>query len=149
MTWITPLGLPVIQPYRRVSTHVVRTVLQSITLAYNNDDLPVAASRQCSAFPPNFVHSLDATHMLLTCLKMKAEKLTFASVHDSFWTHACDIDTMNELIRDAFIELYEQPILENLRSSLTMRYPHIEFAPVPERGALEIRGVKDSKYFFH
>ena len=149
MTWITPLGLPVIQPYRKGGVYSVTTMLQSITLAYNDDDLPVSTNKQKSAFPPNFVHSLDATHMLTTCLKMKERKLTFASVHDSFWTHPCDIDEMNDVLRDAFIELYEQPILENLRSSLALRYPLIEFPPVPPRGSLELANVKDSKYFFH
>jgi len=32
MSWITPLGLPVIQPYRKYQEHRVKTVLQTITL---------------------------------------------------------------------------------------------------------------------
>jgi DNA-directed RNA polymerase len=97
MSWITPLGLPVMQPYRREARYSVRTVLQNIVLTLNSDYLPVSLKKQRTAFPPNFVHSLDATHMLLTCLKMKEHGLTFASVHDSFWTHACDIPTMNQV----------------------------------------------------
>jgi hypothetical protein len=38
-------------------------VLQRITLAEHTDLLPVSPARQQSAFPPNFVHSLDSTHM--------------------------------------------------------------------------------------
>ena len=30
------------------------------------EDLPVAVQRQKSAFPPNYVHSLDSSHMLMT-----------------------------------------------------------------------------------
>lgn len=30
---------------------------------------PVNSQKQASAFPPNFVHSLDATHMMLTALE--------------------------------------------------------------------------------
>ncbi|KAB2833953.1 MAG: T3/T7 RNA polymerase, partial [Caedimonadaceae bacterium] len=88
MSWITPLGLPVTQPYRRPARHAVNTVLQRVVLSLNSDFLPVACRKQRSAFPPNFVHSLDATHMLLTSLRMKEKGLCFASVHDSFWTHA-------------------------------------------------------------
>ena len=40
--------------------------------------------------------------------------LTFASVHDSYWTHAGDVDIMNECIREQFIVLHSQPILERL-----------------------------------
>ncbi len=97
MSWITPLGLPVTQPYRREAHYAVKTVLQNVILTLNNDFLPVASKKQKSAFPPNYVHSLDATHMLLTGLKMKDRKLTFAAVHDSYWTHAADVSVMNEV----------------------------------------------------
>ena len=97
MSWITPLGLPVSQPYRKPGSHVVKTPLQTVSLSRHDDGLPVASKKQKSAFPPNFVHSLDATHMLMTCLKMKNEGKIFASVHDSYWTHACDVTLMNEV----------------------------------------------------
>lgn len=35
-------------------------------------------------------------------------------VHDSYWTHACDVDEMNRILREKFVELYETPILENV-----------------------------------
>jgi len=35
-------------------------------------------------------------------------------VHDSYWTHACDVDKMNRLLREKFVELYETPVLENV-----------------------------------
>lgn len=35
-------------------------------------------------------------------------------VHDSYWTHACDVDQMSRILREKFVELYEQPILENV-----------------------------------
>ena len=41
-------------------------MMQVVTLADHSDLLPVSIQKQCSAFPPNFVHSLDATHMLMT-----------------------------------------------------------------------------------
>jgi DNA-directed RNA polymerase len=105
MSWITPLGLPVIQPYRRPGKYVVRTLLQSYTIVLDDESLPVSASKQRSAFPPNFVHSLDATHMILTCLKMKNAGVTFASVHDSYWTHASDVPIMSEVRNYSAISL--------------------------------------------
>ncbi len=97
VSWVTPMGLPIIQPYRKSTNHDVTTVLQKITLAYDTDDLPVSSMKQKSALPPNFVHSLDATHMLMTCLQMKNHNKTFAAVHDSFWTHPCDVEDMNKV----------------------------------------------------
>lgn len=101
MTWVTPLGLPVLQPYRKSSTHTVRTILQSITLSLDDDALPVSKQKQRTAFPPNFVHSLDATHMLMTAIRMRDKNITFAAVHDSYWTHAQDIPAMNVVCHTA------------------------------------------------
>ena len=97
MSWITPLGLPVIQPYRKAQAYVVKTLLQDITLSLDDESLPVLRKKQSSAFPPNFVHSLDSTHMIMTSLKAESAKITFAAVHDSFWTHAGDIPILNKV----------------------------------------------------
>ncbi len=112
VAWISPIGLPAIQPYRRKKSSKVVTLMQVVSLIESNDDLPLHTSRQVSAFPPNFVHSLDASHMLFTALEMDRRGLSFSAVHDSFWTHPCDIDEMNMALRDTFVELYERPLLE-------------------------------------
>lgn len=44
-----------------------------------------------------------------------------AGVHDSYWTHACDVDEMNRILREKFVELYEAPILENVSISTLLR----------------------------
>lgn len=149
MAWITPLGLPCIQPYRKDKTYIVKTVLQQMSLSSHSDDVPVKPQKQKSAFPPNFVHSLDATHMLMTALEAKREGLIFAAVHDSYWTHAGDIDTLSVILRDQFVELYSLPILETLSESLQNRHPYITFPPLPSRGDFDINEVKKSTYFFH
>ena len=38
----------------------------------------VMVKRQRTAFPPNFVHSLDSTHMMMTAIACKKAGLTFA-----------------------------------------------------------------------
>jgi DNA-directed RNA polymerase len=149
MSWVTPLGLPVVQPYRKHRSFSVNTLLQHVQLNVNNDDIPVLPVRQKSAFPPNFVHSLDSTHMLMTAIEMDRMCLPFAAVHDSYWAHACNVDTMNATLRRSFVDLYSQPILENLHESLSCRFPHLEFPPVPERGELKVQDVNDSPYFFN
>jgi DNA-directed RNA polymerase 1, mitochondrial len=56
---------------------------------------------------------------------------------------------MNELLRDQFVKLYSQPILENFLESLVIRYPDVSFPPVPEKGNLDLNRVRDSLYFFN
>jgi DNA-directed RNA polymerase len=148
MSWVTPLGLPVVQPYRKRSHLHVQTLIQTVTLVDHNDQLPVSPQRQRSAFPPNFVHSLDSTHMLMTALECRDLGVTFTSVHDSFWTHACSVDVMNEALRRQFVQLYTSPILENLRDALARRFPEATFPPVPKRGSLDLGKVMASRYFF-
>lgn len=120
--WTTPLGLPIVQPYRRAGKKQIATLLQTIFIEDPDASRPVNAMKQSTAFPPNFIHSLDATHMLMSAVACHKKGMSFASVHDSYWTHACDVDSMNEVIRDQFIELHSQPIMENLISEFKERY---------------------------
>ncbi|CAN7053193.1 unnamed protein product [Brassica rapa subsp. trilocularis] len=110
--WTTPLGLPVVQPYRQPGRHLVKTTLQVLTI--KRDTEKVKARKQMTAFAPNFVHSLDASHMMMTAVACNRAGLSFAGVHDSFWTHASDVDLMNKILREKFVELYDKPVLENL-----------------------------------
>lgn len=119
--WTTPLGLPIVQPYRAVKRKQVLTSMQSVYISDPNVPEVVNATKQATAFPPNFVHSLDATHMMLTALECKSQKLTFASVHDSYWTHASTIDQMSSVIRDTFIALHSSDVLAKLREEVRSR----------------------------
>ncbi|KAL6499178.1 DNA-directed RNA polymerase 2B, chloroplastic/mitochondrial [Orobanche hederae] len=145
--WTTPLGLPVVQPYHKIGKHFIKTSLQVLTLQHDSDK--VMAKRQKTAFPPNFVHSLDSSHMMMTAIACKKSGLNFAGVHDSYWTHACDVDEMNRILREKFVELYEAPILENLLEGFQKSFPTLSFPPLPERGDLDLRDVLQSPYFFN
>ncbi|XP_047170921.1 DNA-directed RNA polymerase 1B, mitochondrial isoform X1 [Vigna umbellata] len=145
--WITPLGLPVVQPYRQLGRHLIKTSLQILTLQRETDK--VMAKRQRTAFPPNFVHSLDGSHMMMTAVACKKAGLNFAGVHDSYWTHACDVDEMNKILREKFVELYDAPVLENLSESFQKNFPTLNFPPLPERGDFDLREVLESTYFFN
>ncbi|PRQ53261.1 putative DNA-directed RNA polymerase [Rosa chinensis] len=145
--WTTPLGLPVVQPYRKFGRHLIKTSLQILTLQRETEKIMV--KRQRTAFPPNFVHSLDGSHMMMTAVACKKAGLNFAGVHDSYWTHACDVDVMNRILREKFVELYETPILERLSESFQQSFPELTFPPLPERGDFDLRDVLESPYFFN
>nr|CAN71736.1 hypothetical protein VITISV_011556 [Vitis vinifera] len=154
--WTTPLGLPVVQPYRKLGRHLIKTSLQVLTLQRETETVIstyliflIMVKRQRTAFPPNFVHSLDGSHMMMTAIACKKAGLNFAGVHDSYWTHACDVDEMNRILREKFVQLYETPILENLLESFQQSFPALEFPPLPERGDFDLREVLESPYFFN
>ncbi|CAE6504203.1 unnamed protein product [Rhizoctonia solani] len=120
--WTTALGLPIVQPYRKAKKKQILTAIQSVFISDPNLPTQVDPVKQSAAFPPNFVHSLDATHMMLTALECRASSITFASVHDSYWTHASTVDDMSGIIRDTFIALHSSNILQKLRDEFADRY---------------------------
>ncbi|EGG00664.1 uncharacterized protein MELLADRAFT_50335 [Melampsora larici-populina 98AG31] len=140
MTWTTPLGLVVCQPYRAQNRTQISTVLQTVYIADPFEPAQADSRGQASAFPPNFIHSLDATHMMLTALACK--DITFASVHDSYWTHAADVDVMNVKLREAFVRLHTAKILENLAQETLHRYSGYK---IP-RSSLSAKMLSDLKY---
>ncbi|KAF9680629.1 hypothetical protein SADUNF_Sadunf06G0141500 [Salix dunnii] len=145
--WTTPLGLPVVQPYYKSQRHLIRTSLQ--VLALQREGSSVQVRKQRTAFPPNFVHSLDGSHMMMTAVACRDADLRFAGVHDSFWTHARDVDLMNGILREKFVELYNMPILENLLEEFQTSYPTLKFPSLPERGNFDLQEVLRSPYFFN
>ena len=147
VSWVSPIGLPIIQHYRRPSLKRVQTIVQQVSLEDSNQ--PISLARQKSAFPPNFVHSLDSSHMFFTSLRMHQEGLTFASVHDSYWTHARNLPRMGRLLREEFVRLHSQPLLFDLYDHFRAVHPNINFPPVPARGQFDLKNVLDSPYFFH
>ncbi|KAJ3290626.1 DNA-directed RNA polymerase [Rhizoclosmatium sp. JEL0117] len=125
--WTTPLGLPIVQPYRAIKTRTINTLLQTVTIRDNTVEQAVNPMKQSTAFPPNFIHSLDATHMMLSAIACNQAGIDFAAVHDSYWTHACDIDTMSVILRDTFVKLHSKDIMINLRKELQERNGNHKF----------------------
>ncbi|KAI7757162.1 hypothetical protein M8C21_004766 [Ambrosia artemisiifolia] len=71
----------------------------------------VMVKRQRTPFPPNFVHSLDGSQHGDDCHCLRL---------DSFRTHAC---YMSMILREKFVQLYEAPILENIRYVFATAFP--------------------------
>ncbi|KAI0255570.1 DNA/RNA polymerase [Lactifluus subvellereus] len=137
VVWTTPLGLPIVQPYRKIKRKQIMASMQSVYISDPNAPAEVNSQKQASAFPPNFIHSLDATHMLLTALECRTQGITFASVHDSYWTHASSIDQMSTVIRETFIALHSSDVLGRLLNEFRERYKGYK-VPVASLGTSQI-----------
>ncbi|XP_075209768.1 mitochondrial RNA polymerase [Lycorma delicatula] len=169
--YVTPLGLPVVQPYvrRKHNNSYSLSSLGRIGLlnGFTADMFERPnVMKQKNAFPPNFIHSLDSSHMMLTSLHCEQKGITFVSVHDCFWTHPCTVHIMNKICREQFVALHSQPILENLSSFLIQMYSYKNIdmekdkmrsakirlnsilKKVPPKGKFELENVLDSIYFF-
>ncbi|KAF8421296.1 hypothetical protein EV426DRAFT_637859 [Tirmania nivea] len=140
VVWTTPLGLPVVQPYRQRVNQLIPTFLQNVFISDPNIIDEVNSRKQMTAFPPNYIHSLDATHMLLSAIECNNAGLTFAAVHDSFWTHPSDVDTLNRILRDAFITLHSSDLITKLYEEFASRYRGFKYlAAFPENSKVGAR----------
>lgn len=136
VVWTTPLRMPVAQPYRKAGRREVKTCLQTVSINQTSQTDTVNRRKQLQGFPPNFIHSLDASHMLLSALKCDERGLDFAAVHDSFWTHAADIDAMNEVLRDAFVSIHSEDVVGRLAAEFKIRHDgSIYMAKINSRSA--------------
>ncbi|NWY05048.1 RPOM protein, partial [Nothoprocta ornata] len=120
--WVTPLGLPIVQPYYRAKSTVLNCSMQNLSVKNASNSQKPDTVKQKNAFPPNFIHSLDSTHMMLTALHCLGQGLTFVSVHDCYWTHALTVDVMNQICRQQFVSLHSEKILQDLSEFMLQKY---------------------------
>ena len=92
---------------------------------------------------PNYIHAQDASHMALTIDKWSG---TFGAVHDSFSTHASDIEDMLAITSEVFVEMYDvDNYFDTIQHNITGGTDKIQ---QPDLGSLEIQEVHTSDYFF-
>ncbi|XP_039296050.1 DNA-directed RNA polymerase, mitochondrial [Nilaparvata lugens] len=170
--YVTPLGLPVVQPYTRHKKVGNVNLLKRLDTA--NEYFTVDkferpnVMKQKNAFPPNFIHSLDSSHMMLTSLHCEQSGITYVSVHDCFWTHPCTVHIMNKICREQFVALHSEPILEDLSNFLMDKFGYSDdelsdarskvkstkervnsvLQQLPHTGDFNLENVLNSTYFF-
>jgi DNA-directed RNA polymerase len=153
--WSSPVGFPVMQAYWDTRSRRVETALQGttvmLTMAENTDTLDRRA--QANGISPNFVHSCDAAHMMLTTVRATQEGIhSFAMIHDSFGTTAADTEALFRIVRESFVEMYsEVDVLEQFRDEIVRQLSdekRAELSPLPTRGTLDLSGVLESRFCF-
>ena len=97
----------------------------------------------------HLVHSMDAAHMMRTINRLHAEGIRhFAMVHDSYGVHASDVDVLNRVLREEFVRIYSEPVLQNFLDEQRKAHRDITLPDPPQTGTLDIRQVLSSPYFF-
>lgn len=153
--WTTPDGFLVVQNYREQQTHRIDTMLfgSRVTAQVQTDTPLVDKRKQASGFSPNYVHSLDASHLRLTVRRAAEEGIKdFALVHDSFGTHAADTGRFFALLRETMVEMYSSRdtmmrLYEEIRGQLSEENQHLLPLP-PALGNLDIEAVVDCDFAF-
>lgn len=152
--WNTPLGFPVIQNYRQEREIKVETALagERMTLSVRRESLKVDRRKSANAISPNVVHSLDSSHLMLVVDNALKEGMSsFALIHDSFGVHACDTGRFYGIIRESFIDLYEDDVFKDLHDQLVQQVSpdkRKDFPAIPSSGSLDPENILDSLYCF-
>jgi DNA-directed RNA polymerase len=173
--WTTPIGFPCRNLYTEYDCVSVRLFLfdKSLVLADASvgkeidGDLyrivrarlaerpgeVVIKAKSASTIAPNVIHSMDATHLLLTAdVASKRGINSFQFIHDSFATHAGDTEAFFWIIRETFVDMYEnldlfgylyELVWSDLSPEGAAKLPH-----PPTQGSLDMDVVRKSLYSF-
>lgn len=144
MRWVSPVGFPALQHYStessiRMDMKGIGTMITMVT--YNDQEID--RRKATNGIAPNFVHSLDSAHL---CLTLNAFQGDIIPIHDSFATHACDVDAMQYVLRDVFAKMYEQHDPLAVLVQGVQQYCD-EVIELPKKGSLDVSKVRDSEFF--
>jgi DNA-directed RNA polymerase len=143
--WVTPSGFPCRMRY--LDQEDKRIEVNGIKLTIKSDLPEVDVAAQMRGVVANVVHSLDASHLVLTCHGVMEDGLTsFQFIHDSYGTHAGAIHVVEKRLREQFVEMHTENLVMGLHDWLMES--GVEVPEPPPMGSLDINSVLNSKYFF-
>jgi len=167
VSWVTPAGLMVNQGYYRSASKRIHTLLgvgrmapggrakspAQFKIMLEDKGLGLLVGKQALAIAPNIVHSFDAAHLQLTVNLAVTRGLTsFSVVHDSYGTHAADMDLLAECLRTTFVYIYEDDWLACLQRDFQASAEGLEIdvdlRDPPPLGDFDVQQVLGSRWFF-
>ena len=104
---------------------------------------------QVSGIAPNFIHSMDASHLQLSVCACNDQGLQhFSMVHDSYGTCLAHANTMFNIVREEFIKMYtEQDVFANFKADL-QELVNKPLPPLPKKYDLDLNKIRESQYVF-
>lgn len=152
VTWTTPMGLLVQQTYM---SYKVDTIMIRYSKTRKRVYMPKATGeinkvKQANAVAPNFIHSMDASHLQMTVCEAKRTGINhFAMIHDSYGTTVANAEQLFHTVRECFVKMYtENDVLKNFADEMRL-LTNEELPPLPEKGDFDVHEVLNSLYAFH
>lgn len=151
LVWRTPIfGFPVIQASQKRRKKQYRTQSGKVQFSYLTDNID--SRKQTSSIAPNFIHSLDATLMMLTVERLANEYgvSSYALIHDSFAVPCNQVEHLNNAVRDSYVELFMSEPLAEWYEQLQAKLPNVTLKHPDEvmLYTLNIQDVWESNYIF-
>lgn len=153
--WTTPVGFPVMQAYADMETRRVKTAINGklVYFRVNQETDKLDRRKQSAGIAPNYVHSCDAAHLMLTVVRAQQAGIrSFACIHDSFGCPAGDVENLYRIVREAFFEMYDTvDVLGSFRDEITQQLSDAgkcKLPPLPTSGTLDMSKIIESRYCF-
>ena len=149
--WETPVGLKVIQRYKKSDSKILNLWFGSLRYQSHittEKNVPNINGHK-NGISPNFIHSMDAAHLIRVSNEfVGVHGRSLGVVHDSFSTHACDVDLLRDVVRREFVAIYKDTnILKSFYKTLRADNPGLKIKRPPKQGAMDINDVLRSDYF--
>jgi DNA-directed RNA polymerase len=156
LSWHTPIvNFPVVQHYiegevkqiwvqygphegmTRTSSGYYPNTLQ-LRICHTEITKP-SRGKQSNGASPNAIHSLDATHLIMTVCKANFPVTT---IHDSYGCLLGDMSDLFLIVRETFVELYSNDPLKKLMEDIGGSLEKVEI------GDLNVAVILESEYAF-
>lgn len=161
LRWTTPIGLPWFNKYHASITErisrwledggVTKRIEAAVHVGY---EAKLKGEKCENAVSPNYVHALDASHLVLTAIAAAEEGITdTATVHDSFGCLPCHAERYNEIIRETFVRMYQEhdvlaEVFLRAMNDHSGTGNHKKLPTLPPQGTLDLNEVLQAKYAF-
>lgn len=149
--WTTPTGFIVEQRiYATDNLRVASYLMGRVRMSLQVETETIDEAAMMGAAAPNFVHSLDASHLISTvCAAMDAGLEFVAVIHDSFGTLAGDTATLRLCLKVELIKQYKgydrlSMLVEENEGRLLTDFK----VEVPEMGDFDLDEIMKSDYCF-
>lgn len=151
--WTTPNGLLVQQNKYEPKFSLVKARLSGVQHRIYVQENPTNIDKrgQVQAIAPNFIHSMDASHMQRVIHTMHKQGIQNAfMIHDSFGTDLNHAEQLYHIIRKELVKLYDNKnYLQELTDEVSFLVQQSQEMPTePAMGNLNVQEVKESKYCF-
>jgi DNA-directed RNA polymerase len=150
LKWVTPSGLPVSNNRcYEPNTKRVELKLKGRRVRYSvadgrKDEINVADA--INDAPPNFVHSMDAAHLVLSVNAVVEEGITdIAVIHDCYAALAPQVQRFQQIIRRELALMYHIDVLRRLRDGCDGASVSEQ---LPEKGNLDLLEIQTAEYPF-
>jgi len=153
INWTTPTGFLVQQHYKLRDMKKIDFAFQKVRVQISMDkgSEKLDQKKQASGIAPNFVHALDASHMMRTiCAATIPGVESFSFIHDSYGTHAGNCQFLADTLREEFVRMYSETcVLSRFKDDLEAMLGEGAALPaIPEKGTLDLAQVLESTFFF-